>query len=425
MNTQRTSARRTVLTSGLEHLRSDAGMALTTVVAMSVILFLLATALLTLATGLISATESQTAVTKATHMADAGLNAYLYELRRDPTYYVSHDTLEGELEDGRWVVTAEPPAAPGDPLVLHATGAIPSMGTTNTVTAEVRFPTYAEYIFLSDADINIGADAVIYGRIRSNGDIDNKGRVTGRAFAAGSITVSGAGVFDDGFEANQPAVDFSQVTVDMQAMKQVAQDSGTYYGASGGSGYYARLSGTQVVVSRVTGGTSTGNLTKSQIAILTVPASGVLYFNEDVWVSGTYSTKLTIAGARDIYIDDNLGPQNMSSPHTCGLVAQRSVIVPSWYPNLPNNMTLTAAMLAQTGSIYGDYHTGVTKNKITINGSMAYSDYGYFALYSGSTVTAGFKSRSYNYDQRLEVEPPPMYPRLRDGSLRINTWFEE
>jgi hypothetical protein len=392
---------------------------------MGAVLFLLATALLTLATGLVSGARSQTAATKATHMADAGLNAYLYELRRNPTFYVDQPTLIGTLGDGRWSVTATPPSRPGDPLVLRATGAIPSMATTNTIIAEVRFPTYAEYMFLSDADINIGADAVIYGKIRTNGDITNKGRVTGRAYAAGTITVSGSGVFEDGFEERQPVVDFSQVTVDMQAMKQVAQQSGTYFSGSGAYGFYARISGSQVIVSKVTGGTTSGNLTKTQVALITVPASGVLYFNEDVWVSGTYSTKVTIAGARDIYIDDDLGPQNMNSPHTCGLIAQRNVIVPSWYPNVPNNMTVTAALLAQTGSIYGDYHTGVTKNKITINGSMAYSDYGYFALYSGSTVVAGFKNRSYNYDQRLEVEPPPMYPRLRDGSLKVTTWFEE
>jgi hypothetical protein len=424
MITKRTHARGEALAGPRDRLSSDLGMALTTVAVMAVILFLLATALLMLATNLISATESQTAVTKATHMADAGLNAYLYELRRNPTFYVTAPTLSGALEDGVWTVTAEPPGSPGAPLVLRASGAIPSMETTNTVVAEVRFPTYAEYLFLTDADIDIGADAVIEGRIRSNGDITNKGVVTGHATAAGSITVLGSGVFQDGYEAFQPAVDFAQVTADLQAMKQVATDSGTYFASSGGSGFYAQMSGSQVIVYKVTGGTSTGVLSRTQIALATIPASGVLYFEEDVWVSGTYNAKVTIAGGRDIYIPDDLQPQNANSAATCGLVARRNIVVPSWYPNLPNNMTVTAALLAQTGSVYGDLHSGVTKAKITISGSIACAARPYFAN-STSPPTAGFKTRTYSYDQRLEVEPPPMYPRLRDGSLGITTWFEE
>lgn len=409
-----------------EELASDSGMALTTVVVISTILFMLLTVLLMLVATQLSGTELQAANTKATHMADAGLNAYLYELRRNPTFYTAQPTLgPTTLDDGEWTVTATPPTTPGGPLVLTATGTIPNLNATRSIVAEVRFPTYAEYMFLSDADLNIGADAVITGRIRSNGNITNAGRVTGRATAAGTIATSGGGSFEGGYDALQPKVDFSQVTVDMQVMRQTAEASGTYYASSGGSGFKVVANGDRVQINRVTGGLSTGNLTTQVIALVNVPSSGVLYFNEDVWVSGTYSTKLTIASSRDIYVDGNLDPADMHSTDTCGLVAQRNIIVPSWYPNLPTNMTLTAAMLAQTGSIYGDYHNGVTKTKITITGSMAYSDYGYFALYSGSTVVAGFKARSYTYDPRLEIEPPPSYPRLRDGTLKVSTWFED
>lgn len=395
-----------------------------TVVSISVILFMLVTVLFILTANLQASTRSQVAQTKATHMADAGLNAYLYELRRNPTYYLSNPTLgPTTLGDGVWSAVADAPVAPGAPLVVHATGSIPSMGVTETIIAEVRFPTYAAYMFLTDADLNIGADAVIDGKIRSNGDVDNSGRVTGRVFAAGSV--SGTGQFDDSWLEGQPIVDFSQVTMDMQIMRQLADDAGVFFTASGGLGFRAVLNGTTVAVYRVTGGVSTGNLTTTLIRVVTVPSEGVLYFDEDVWVSGSYSTKLTIAGARDIYIDADLEPSQLNRPFTCGLVAQRNVIVPTWYPSLPQSMTLTAAMLAQTGSIYGDYHTGVTKTKITINGSMAYNDYGYFALYSGGSVIAGFRARDYNYDERLEVEPPPHFPQLRDGSLNVSTWFEE
>lgn len=404
-------------------LRDDRGVALATVVAVSAILFLLATMIIILTNGLTSSTRSQEGRTKALHMADAGLNAYLYELRRDPTYYLGHPTLGPTTQDdGVWTISVQAPST-NAPLQVTATGVIPSMRVTRTVVASVRFPTYAEYMFLSNADLNIGADAVIDGKVRSNGNVVNSGRVTGKVSAAGSV--SGSGTFEQGSESNLPRIDFSQVTVDMSNMKSVATASNAYFNGSGGYGYRVILSGSSARVEKVTGGTSTGNLTTTLIRTLAVPSQGVLFFDEDVWVQGDYSTMVTIGGSRDIYVADSLSPTQPNRPFTCGLVAQRSIIVPTWYPTMPQVMELDAAMLAQTGTIYGDYRSGVTRSKITIQGSMSYNTYGYFALYSGNTVTAGFRQRDYNYDPRLELYPPPYYPMLRDGSLKVSTWVEQ
>ncbi|MCE5191315.1 MAG: polymer-forming cytoskeletal protein [Actinomycetia bacterium] len=414
---------RTKLPGLRAYLRDDSGIALATVVAVSAILFLLATMIIILANNLVSNTRSQEGRTKALHMADAGLNAYLYELRRDPSYFVNHPTLgPTSQEDGVWTVTAVAPAQ-NVPLQLTATGTIPSMSVTRIVVASVRFPTYAEYMFLSNADLNIGADAVIDGKVRSNGNVVNSGHVTGKVSASGNV--SGGGTFDQGYEAHVPRIDFSQVTVDMANMRTVATASSAYFNNSGGYGFRVILNGSSARVEKVTGGTTTGNLVTTLIRTLTVPSQGVLFFDEDVWVQGNYSTMVTIGGARDIYVADDLAPSQPNRPFTCGLVSQRSIIVPSWYPGMPQVMELDAAMLAQTGTIYGDYRSGVTKSKITIRGSMAYNTYGYFALYSGNTVTAGFRQRSYIYDPRLELYPPPYYPMLRDGSLKVSTWVEQ
>lgn len=403
-------------------LRADEGIALATVVAVSSILFLLATMIIILSNGLTSSTVSQEARTKALHMADAGVNAYLYELRRDPSYYVSHPTLGPVVQDdGVWTVIATPPTET-QPLLLTGSGSIASMDMTRTVVASVRFPTYAEYMFLSNADLNIGSDAYIEGKIRSNGNVVNAGHVTGKVSASGNV--GGSGVFGNGQESGLPRIDFAQVTVDMANMRTLATADGSYFTGSGGYGFRCILSGTTARIEKVTGGTTTGNLTTTLIRTISVPANGVLYFNEDVWVQGDYATMVTIGGARDIYVADNLTTSS-TNRFTCGLVAQRSIVVPSWYPSLPNVMTLQAAMLAQTGNIYGDYRSGITKSKITIKGSMSYSTYGYFALYSGNTVTAGFRQRDYLYDPRLELYPPPYYPQLRDGSLKVSTWVEQ
>lgn len=405
-----------------KRLRDDSGIALATVVAMSAILFMLATMVIILANLLTTNTHSQEGRTKALHMADAGLNAYLYELRRDPAYFVDNPTMgPTSQDDGVWTVTAVAPAA-SEPLKLTATGSIPSMNVTRTVVASVRFPTYAEYMFLSNANLDIGSDALIDGKVRSNGNVANAGEVTGKVSASGSV--SGNGTFGQGYEEHLPRIDFSQVTVDMANMKSVATASNAYFNNSGEYGFRVILSGSSARVEKVIGGTGTGNLTTTLLRTITVPSQGVLFFDEDVWVQGNYSTMVTIGCSRDIYVADDLKPSQPNRPFTCGLVAQRSVIVPSWYPSMPQVMTLDAAMLAQTGTIYGDYRSGVTKSKITITGSMSYNTFGYFALYTGNTVTAGFRQRDYLYDPRLELYPPPYYPMLRDGSLKVSTWVE-
>jgi hypothetical protein len=157
----------------------------------------------------------------------------------------------------------------------------------------------------------------------------------------------------------------------------------------------------------------------------------VLYFDDKVWVRGTYSTKLTIvSGSDSIWINGNIEPSDLGSVHICGLIAQDSVIVPSWYPltpQFPQDVEVVAALLAQKGKVEADMQTGAFRNSIRILGSMAYSEQGGFVsvnTWSGAQV-AGFRERTYEYDERLEVEPPPYYPRLRDGTLKVSTWFSQ
>ncbi|MDY0341013.1 MAG: hypothetical protein RBS17_07355 [Coriobacteriia bacterium] len=424
-----------------EFLEDDSGLAMTTVMAISAILFILVTTLLVLSSNLVLGTQRQAASTKAVHMADAGLNAYLYELRRNPTFYLSTPSLGPTvLDDGVWTVTAAGSGSPGAPVDLTAVGAIPGLDTTRTIYAQVRFPTYAEYMFLVDADISIGTEALILGSIRANGDIENKGAVTGDALAAGVVVDTAVGTASDSLprgirgtaSGGQSNINFDQVSVDMNLMKETAKSSSTYYAGSGASGYEVVMrSDNTVAIYKVTGGTTSGNLSTSLIGTVAVPSSGVLYFDDKVWVRGTYSTKLTIvSGSDSIWINGNIEPSDLGSVHICGLIAQDSVIVPSWYPltpQFPQDVEVVAALLAQKGKVEADMQTGAFRNSIRILGSMAYSEQGGFVsvnTWSGAQV-AGFRERTYEYDERLEVEPPPYYPRLRDGTLKVSTWFSQ
>jgi hypothetical protein len=84
-------------------------------------------------------------------------------------------------------------------------------------------------------------------------------------------------------------------------------------------------------------------------------------------------------------------------------------------------------MLSQSGRIYADTKQGVFRNSIVITGSETYYDAngGFVVVDSYGNSVAGFLNRTYTYDQRLDDFPPPKYPIIQDGSLKVNTWIED
>ena len=404
-------------------LASDEGIAAVTVVLIAAILFIMSTMLIGLAVYNSDQIHRQESRVKAVHMADAGLNAYLYSQR----YGTAAPTGWTTLDDGKWSVSVV--SSPGvSPVQVVATGVIPSMNVTRTVAATVRFPTYAQYMFLSDADINIGSGALITGKVRCNGNVANQGTVTGKVETHGAVTgLLDASHLQQGYSTGVPLVDFNQVSADLNSMRTLAQGSSTYFAglASPYLGYRITFNGTTATIERVRAASGTGVLTVDTATTRTIPAGGIFFIDDDVWVRGTYTGAVTVGSNSNIYIPDNLQPSSTNSPFTCGLVAQNNVIVPTWYTSVPSNMTLYAAMLAQTGSVYGDLQNGITKSSISIVGSISQKQYGYFAGLNGNTVVSGFTTRSYTYDARLDLNPPPKFPALRDGSLQVDSWIEQ
>lgn len=409
-------------------LRDDSGITLATVMAVASILFMLTTMILMLSSNLMTNTRSQEGRTKALHAADAGLNAYLYELRRNPTYFVGNPTLgPTTLGDTVWEVTSTAPVGT-EPLKLTAIGTVESLGTVRVVQATVRFPTYADYMFLSDDYHNFGSAAVVYGKVRSNKYIINAGTFKNESYAVGTIT--GSGTFEAPKYPGSAVVDFAQITRDLDDMKTVATASSTYYpSATGQIGYQVVLQGTNAVLNKVTAENSTtGALTTTYIRTVAIPSTGVLYFDQDVWVSGNYAAMVTIVAGgtsgspKNIYIPDIVTATYTDRPFTCGLIAKGEVIVKSWYTAMPTNMRIEAAMLAQSGSVRAELKSGKTKSSLVIEGSMSDKIFGGF-VYSDNS--AGFLSRSYTYSQRLNIYPPPFYPRVRDGVLKVSTWVEQ
>jgi hypothetical protein len=449
--------------------RADDGMALATVMSIAAILFILVTTLIMLATQQSISAGSQVQRNKALAAADAGLNDYLYRLSKDPEYWRSTPDQAGASTDSTWTVHAERPGGSG-PVFLTATGATPKRGNVpgarRVVKASVKSPTFADYTFMVP-DLNIGSGALFKGNVRSNSSIVNAGTITGNAYA--HTTISGSGSVLGKKYPNCDTLSFA--VVDYGKLESIATTDGTnfeglpeYESVGGGAfrkfwGYSVKLTGSGGTINPVRAvDPDTGVLTiaTTQTTNFTIPTEGVLYFDSPLWVSGTYSAKLTIVTLSDVhqaqigsdycnigssgfnnssvsvatltnkansavYLPADLVPDDPQSDQVCGIVAQGDISVPSSYNSMPSTIKVSAAMLSTKGSIHGDMASGQTKTKFHMEGALAsFLGYNYF---TGGTM--GFNSRDYWYDARLNATPPPNFPPLGDGTLRVQSWVEQ
>jgi hypothetical protein len=454
-----------------DFLRDDAGLALATVVLISALLFLLATSVLTLVAFRQTQTSHYTARTQAMHIADAGVNEFLYQLSEDYGYWkdpanptVGRTVGPVQMDGGTWRVVATAPTNT-DPLRLTSVGTLVN-GQKRTITATVRFPTFADYVMFVNASQSIGAGATFYGRFRSNGTISNSGVITGLAEAGGSCnwSTSAAVNYPGGYKNNVTIEDFSQLTTDLNKIKSAASASGSYYTLSGALGHKIVLSGSQATVYKVTAvnnkyprSTSTtdkplGELTTTLVGTLVIPSDGVVYFEDNVWVMGDYSANITIASNKDIYIPDDLVLTTEDSNVTCGLVAASDIVFPYWYQTMPTDLYVRAALLGQGGTIVGEsappsamqaspYNTYSIMSYVTNTTTPSKSGWtgqysgtipkktscnvnGATAMLNNSGLSVAFLYRNFAHDPRLQNNPPPLYPQIRDGSLRVDTWLE-
>ncbi len=381
--------------------RDDSGLALVTVVAMSAIMFLLVTSVLTVVAFQSSQVSHEVLRTKAMHVADAGINAYLYELRRDPDFYVTTSTLGGTLagSSDTWVVTATDTAGTM-PLTLRSTGTLASTGTTRTVVATVRYPSLAEpkYTFLAYGDTTIYPGTTIHGDVivqKPSGGraiLHLQGHVTGfaRCYGNGQWT----------------ARERSKVLPRWPCRRRAAAVLQRRHGSSGGRrqpvrghqgdawrprrgrstrtsrrrvrGRRARATGSSCGATTPSCGPSEGPLSPGPKVMprgtnfpqkKSISPNGsspdlpaeyhwdlashpVFYFFSDVYVSGTYSASLTICGAGErIWMYHNILPSPLDGTATLGLVSDRDVGVP-WYASTPNDLTVYAAIFAKARAIF-------------------------------------------------------------------------
>ena len=166
--------------------------------------------------------------------------------------------------------------------------------------------------------------------------------------------------------------------------------------ASNGSGCNSSYDPTNVSYSNTIGGTGT-------------------YKNDyygtcgDVYVSGSYTSPLTIAAADDIIVTGNLtttvdSNNNLTGSATLGLVANEYVRVMHSCTNGNPDVTIDGAILTLQHSFFVDNYQcgGTPQGHLNVYGAIAQ----YFRGIVGTVGASGYL-KNYNYDDRLALILPP------------------
>ena len=160
-----------------------------------------------------------------------------------------------------------------------------------------------------------------------------------------------------------------------------------------------------------------------------IPDNGVIFVANNIWLGGIINTKkVSIVAAelsdesgysgvtKNVYLGmDNLLYTNTDGSDIIGIIAQKDVEI---VRDSLTNLTIDGALLAKDGRVGRSYYNGITKNSITVNGSMATNQRYGFAYTDGT----GYITRNLNFDNNLLYYPPPYFPTGTEYS--IDQWDE-
>ena len=351
---------------------------------------------------------------------------------------------------------------------------------SRTVQGRYARPSVAEYAYIINSNVWAGADREIYGPYHSNGGIRMDGTNYSTVTSAQTdwLCTSSFGCSPDSTENGvfgagpnyslwqfpAPNIDFAGISVDLDEMKTLAQADGLYFaqlsGATPRRGYHLIFNGDGTV--DVWGVNDSDRIwsyssedaswsqryevidDESFIGTYTVPTDCSLLFVEDrVWIEGVIQGKVTVASAdrinptydTDVMINDSITYSTYDGSDGLTLLAQGNLTIPLLSPD---DMELNGIFVAQTGSfgrnhyittdgphdVPSAYDSYVTRNSLTINGTIV-SDGRVGTKWScGGTYCSGYNTRVNSYDVNLADDPPPLTPAVSDDYEFI-IWREE
>jgi hypothetical protein len=280
-------------------------------------------------------------------------------------------------------------------------------------------------ITFADADDLLGPfhtndDILVCGSPQFGRTPADKVEVSGPAPGWRSNGCSASPTFVGSYTASSPILAMPQSN---NALKSVASSQYTFTGTT-----TIQLNGSSMLVTNVAKG-----LNRSNMAL---PPNGVVYvqngicglgynlyqdYNDpvgcaDLWVSGSYSSSLTLASENDIIVSGNL---TKSGNVTLGLIPNNFARV--YHPVTarsgnrctnaaasPTNIRIDAAILSLSHSfIVDNYFCGAPLGTLTVNGAIAQRFRGPVGT-GGTNIATGY-AKNYSYDDRLKYTNPPHF----------------
>ncbi len=359
---------------------------------------------------------------QALQIADAGLSYYQAHLLQFPQDYqdgtghagpYSHDFLDknGNVI-GSFTLTINAPATGHTKVDVTSKGAvlptpgIPSgINISRTLLASFVQPSLAGFPIVSNSEITSASGTSVYG-----------------------------------------PVDFYRIANDLHSLQTIASSSGfdyppSQYDDKPASGYHVVLNPdntfTLYVVtaqtpapggcSDVTTGWGTWGI-QSQVFVGTynLPAQGLLYFEDDVWVDGNINgARLTIVSGSNIIVNSNLTYTKHDGSDSVGLLALKNInigLVSS------DNLHIDGALFAVNGRVGRYFYPsscrvdGVdysARSTLTLNGMIATNQSLGFTYTDGT----GYLTRNMGFDTHLATDPQPYFP-LVSGALGTSVPFK-
>ena len=426
-------------------------------------------------------------------IAEAGIDYYRWHLAHAPTDYqdgtgVTRKYIHNFLDKdgnvvGHFSLTITPPPVGSTLVTVVSAGS-----TTNPSAVErsirVKFAklSIAKYAVVANDNMRFGAGTEVFGPIHSNQGIRFDGLthnlITSAVASYDDPDHNEVGVdpleygvhthvaptdslpptavparptvFEVGRQFPVPVVDFGGITADLAVIKTAAQASGYYRAGSGALGYRVtfKTNGTFDLhrvnsyinppggCTNTLGQTGWGSWSVNNVTSLgtniPIPANGLMFFEDHVFVQGQIDTKrITLVAAtlhdnvatrKNIIVNNNLLYTNYDGRDVIGLIAQQNFLVGLVSST---NLRVDAAVIAQngfTGRFYyktPDCAPNHTKTSITLQGMIATNARYGFAYTDGT----GYTTRNLNYDSLLLYGPPPNFPLASDEYVTLS-WEE-
>ncbi len=434
---------------------------------------------------------------QAFQIAEAGIEYYRWHLAHNPTDYTNGTgapgpytvpyTDKGGIAIGEFILDITPPLTGSTVITIRSTGKLyADPAAVRIIEVKLGIASLAKFAVVANDEMNFGPGTIAYGPIHSNGGI----RFDGIAYNVVSSAVaqyndpdhSGQDEFGvhthvdpidplppaavptrpDVFVAGRqfpvPAIDFDGIIADLAGIKADAQASGVYFGPSSAKGYEVVLKTddtfdvyrVQNLIPKPNGcsnevadndwGTWSVNNT-TLLGNYAIPANGLIFFEDDVWVRGQINTtRLTIGSARfpdnpgtrtNITINSDLLYSNYDGQDIIGLIAQNDINVGLYSED---NLRVDGALIAKSERIGRPYYRApegpqdfcgpeAFRSEITLFGMLATNERYGFKWSCGGVYCSGYATRTIVYDPNLLYSPPPGFP-LTSDQLEVISWEE-